>query len=221
MNKKLLLSIAVVGALNLTGCAALSTMMSTDADYKEKAAETLDIAEDNLTLDRDSIRTGLNDITFEVLDKEDNRYRCRMGVNLSKTTQASCKKRNADGKWEQFGKEVNIEEEFGESGGALFNFSLSGGSEKKSKKANRNASSLQSNPTTDDGVYTETVQPRNKPTIVIQPDEDETDAYRTNPTKTYNGKFKVRDEQGHSYECHFANVGQVVSDTISVCTKLY
>ena len=123
--------------------------------------------------------------------------------------------------WEQFGKEVNIEEEFGESGGALFNFSLSGGSEKKSKKANRNASSLQSNPTTDDGVYTETVQPRNKPTIVIQPDEDETDAYRTNPTKTYNGKFKVRDEQGHSYECHFANVGQVVSDTISVCTKLY
>lgn len=221
MNKKLLLSIAVVGALNLTGCAAFSTMLATDADYKEKAAETLDIAEDDLTIDRESIRTGLNDITFEVVDKGDNRYRCRMGANLSKTTAASCKKRNAEGKWEQYGKEVNIEEEFGESGGALFNFSLSGNSESKSKKAKRNASSLQSTPTTEDGVYTETVQPRNKPTIVIQPDEDETDAYRTNPTKTYNGKFKVRDEQGHSYECHFANVGQVVSDTISVCTKLY
>ena len=221
MNKKLLLSIAVVGALNLTGCAAFSTMLATDADYKEKAAETLDIAEDDLTIDRESMRTGLNDITFEVVDKGDNRYRCRMGANLSKTTAASCKKRNAEGKWEQYGKEVNIEEEFGESGGALFNFSLSGNSESKSKKAKRNASSLQSTPTTEDGVYTETVQPRNKPTIVIQPDEDETDAYRTNPTKTYNGKFKVRDEQGHSYECHFANVGQVVSDTISVCTKLY
>ena len=152
MNKKLLLSIAVVGALNLTGCAAFSTMLSTDADYKEKAAETLDIAEDNLKLDRDSIRTGLNDITFEVVDNEDNRYRCRMGANLNKTTQAACKKRNADGKWEQYGKEVNIEEEFGESGGALFNFSLSGDSEKKAKKAKRNASSLQSNPTTDESV---------------------------------------------------------------------
>ena len=58
------------------------------------------------------------------------------------------------------------------------------------------------------------------PTIVFTPKDDES-AFKTNPTKTYNGRFKVRDEQGHSYECHFANVGQVVSDTIAVCTKLY
>lgn len=58
------------------------------------------------------------------------------------------------------------------------------------------------------------------PTIVFTPKDDES-AFKTNPTKTYNGRFKVRDEQGHSYECHFANVGQIVSDTIAVCTKLY
>lgn len=249
MNNKLLLSLGLIGSLTLSGCSILSSMTSSEDNnnnmYRERASETLDIAEENLTLLTQTVTPSLTDVTFDLVDNNKNKYRCSIASGLfSNNKPAKCKKKVGN-KWESYGT-VSEESEDGSSDNSFFHFDIGGENsyankydqayqmQKLHKKPERvgseNAAKNTAKPQVvatsenDTGVVTNEVissKARNStPTIIFSP-EDEGTAFKTNPTKTYNGRFKMRDEQGHSYECHFANVGQVVSDTVSVCTKLY
>ncbi|MGN1280862.1 MAG: hypothetical protein ACI4UM_03010 [Succinivibrio sp.] len=223
MNKKLLLSIGLASAFSFSGCSIVSSMMTTQDDYLDKASAALDISRDELTLMPETIRPGINDITFDIKDKEDNLYRCKFIAGLTGATgEAGCKKRVGN-KWEDYGHQPVM----ADSSTEWFHFGSKGGNEHdiNSKMTNfdspKRTAASESAGTARPVTTTEVVgRSSDVPTIVFTP-EDNSAAFRTNPTKTYNGRFKVRDEQGHSYECHFANVGQVVSDTIAVCNKLY
>lgn len=222
MNKNLLLSVGLASAFCFSGCSIVSSMMTTEDDYLDKASAALDISRDELTVLPETIRPGINDITFDIKDKEDNLYRCKMVAGFTGATgEAGCMKRVGN-KWEKYGTQPVVDE----SSTAWFHFGSRDGNEHdpNSKIANFDSpkrSVASQSAGTARPVATEVVGKSSEvPTILFTP-EDDSAAFRTNPTKTYNGRFKVRDEQGHSYECHFANVGQVVSDTIAVCNKLY
>ncbi len=233
MNNKLLLSIGLVCAVNFSGCAVLNSMMTDESEFKEKASAAMDIPVEELSIDPKTIHPGLNDIVYDLKDKANNTYRCRFeaGMSGNAASQASCQKKVGN-KWEAIGEQLEIESGFNWFGGNNgkspasrepdmdFSKDKFKGSKTASKRTGQafyvSGSGDDSQPAMEYvGGSTNTAVP----TIVFT--EDQNAAFKTNPTKTYNGKFKMRDEQGHSYECHFANVGQVVSDTISVCNKLY
>ena len=243
MNKKLLLSLGLIGAINFTGCSIVSSMMTTEAEYLDKASAALDIPASDLTVLPESIQPSLQGLYFQVKGKDGTLYKCNMKSGLTGTTSSAACQKKVGNKWEKIGNQEQLNDDGSdpeEGSGAWFNFSIGGGDasdrygnddpklkEQKEKDArnarrSRRGTQLRSNaqPVVGTEVIGATASDGSKPTIVFY-EESENVSYRTNPTKTYNGRFKVRDEQGHSYECHFANVGQVVSDTVSVCTKLY
>lgn len=234
MNKKLLLSLGIASALSMSGCSILSSMLTTEDEYLEKASAAMDIDSKDLTVLPETIRPGLNALSFELKGKDGTRYKCNMRSSMTgQTGAASCQKKVGN-KWEPIG-EQQVESD---DDGSLFHFTTGLGKSEyepedpytrgmgaKSRGSKKVSSSGKAAIIADDSApvareYVGGTSSSETPTIVFTPKDDEA-AFKTNPTKTYNGRFKVRDEQGHSYECHFANVGQVVSDTISVCTKLY
>ena len=242
MNKKLLLSLGIASAVSLSGCSILSSMLTTEDEYLDKASAAMDIDSKDLTVLKETIRPGLNGLTYDLKGKDGTLYRCSLKSGMTGATGAASCQKKVGNKWEPIG-EQQAESESDEGNGSWFTFHF--GSDDKNyinpedpyaqiKAANarkdnvrgvRKTSSGKAAIVADDSApvsreYVGGSTSSETPTIVFTPKDDEA-AFKTNPTKTYNGRFKVRDEQGHSYECHFANVGQVVSDTIAVCTKLY
>ena len=242
MNNKLLLALGILGTVSLSGCTVLENMFkadsvdNTNAEYIGKASESLDIAVENLELLENTVIPSMSGTTYQLKDKDNNTYKCTIATSLFGGDKPAICKKKVGNKWEKYGDQHENDEDAGDS---WFTFTFGGGADEygknpyqkdqdrlagkstRSTKASKNAGTPQV--IANNVVANEVVPSRasaDKPTIVFTPEDDKV-SFRTNPTKTYNGRFKVRDEQGHSYECHFANVGQIVSDTISVCTKLY
>lgn len=233
MNKKLLLSLGIASAVSLSGCSILSSMLTTEDEYLDKASAAMDIDSKDLTVLQETIRPGLDGLSYDLKGKDGTLYRCSLKSGITGTTGAASCKKKVGNKWEPIGEQLAESDD-----GSWFHFTTgtakseyvqeapnTRGVGAKSRSSKRVATSGKATIVADDSApisreYVGGTSSSETPTIVFTPKDDES-AFKTNPTKTYNGRFKVRDEQGHSYECHFANVGQVVSDTIAVCTKLY
>lgn len=234
MNKKLLLSLGIASAVSLSGCSILSSMLTTEDEYLDKASAAMDIDSKDLTVLQETIRPGFDGLSYDLKGKDGTLYRCSLKSGITGTTGAASCKKKVGNKWEPIGEQQAESDD----GGSWFHFTTgtakseyvqeapnTRGVGAKSRGSKRVATSGKATIVADDSApisreYVGGTSSSETPTIVFTPKDDES-AFKTNPTKTYNGRFKVRDEQGHSYECHFANVGQVVSDTIAVCTKLY
>lgn len=234
MNKKLLLSLGIASAVSLSGCSILSSMLTTEDEYLDKASAAMDIDSKDLTVLQETIRPGLDGLSYDLKGKDGTLYRCSLKSGITGTTGAASCKKKVGNKWEPIGEQQAESDD----DGSWFHFTTgtakseyvqeapnTRGVGTKSRGSKRVATSGKATIVADDSApisreYVGGTSSSETPTIVFTPKDDES-AFKTNPTKTYNGRFKVRDEQGHSYECHFANVGQVVSDTIAVCTKLY
>ena len=233
MNKKLLLSLGIASAVSLSGCSILSSMLTTEDEYLDKASAAMDIDSKDLTVLQETIRPGLDGLSYDLKGKDGTLYRCSLKSGITGTTGAASCKKKVGNKWEPIGEQLAESDD-----GSWFHFTTgtakseyvqeapnTRGVGAKSRGSKRVATSGKATIVADDSApisreYVGGTSSSETPTIVFTPKDDES-AFKTNPTKTYNGRFKVRDEQGHSYECHFANVGQIVSDTIAVCTKLY
>lgn len=233
MNKKLLLSLGIASAVSLSGCSILSSMLTTEDEYLDKASAAMDIDSKDLTVLQETIRPGLDGLSYDLKGKDGTLYRCSLKSGITGTTGAASCKKKVGNKWEPIGEQLAESDD-----GSWFHFTTgtakseyvqeapnTRGVGAKSRSSKRVATSGKATIVADDSApisreYVGGTSSSEIPTIVFTPKDDES-AFKTNPTKTYNGRFKVRDEQGHSYECHFANVGQIVSDTIAVCTKLY
>ena len=234
MNKKLLLSLGIASAVSLSGCSILSSMLTTEDEYLDKASAAMDIDSKDLTVLQETIRPGFDGLSYDLKGKDGTLYRCSLKSGITGTTGAASCKKKVGNKWEPIGEQqAELDDD-----GSWFHFTTgtakseyvqeapnTRGVGAKSRGSKRVATSGKATIVADDSApisreYVGGTSSSETPTIVFTPKDDES-AFKTNPTKTYNGRFKVRDEQGHSYECHFANVGQVVSDTIAVCTKLY
>ncbi len=233
MNKKLLLSLGIASAVSLSGCSILSSMLTTEDEYLDKASAAMDIDSKDLTVLQETIRPGLDGLSYDLKGKDGTLYRCSLKSGITGTTGAASCKKKVGNKWEPIGEQLAESDD-----GSWFHFTTgtakseyvqeapnTRGVGAKSRSSKRVATSGKATIVADDSApisreYVGGTSSSETPTIVFTPKDDES-AFKTNPTKTYNGRFKVRDEQGHSYECHFANVGQIVSDTIAVCTKLY
>lgn len=233
MNKKLLLSLGIASAVSLSGCSILSSMLTTEDEYLDKASAAMDIDSKDLTVLQETIRPGLDGLSYDLKGKDGTLYRCSLKSGITGTTGAASCKKKVGNKWEPIGEQPAESDD-----GSWFHFTTgtakseyvqeapnTRGVGAKSRSSKRVATSGKATIVADDSApisreYVGGTSSSETPTIVFTPKDDES-AFKTNPTKTYNGRFKVRDEQGHSYECHFANVGQIVSDTIAVCTKLY
>lgn len=234
MNKKLLLSLGIASAVSLSGCSILSSMLTTEDEYLDKASAAMDIDSKDLTVLQETIRPGLDGLSYDLKGKDGTLYRCSLKSGITGTTGAASCKKKVGNKWEPIGEQQAESDD----DGSWFHFTTGTAKSEyvqeapntrdvgaKSRGSKRVATSGKATIVADDSApisreYVGGTSSSETPTIVFTPKDDES-AFKTNPTKTYNGRFKVRDEQGHSYECHFANVGQVVSDTIAVCTKLY
>ena len=234
MNKKLLLSLGIASAVSLSGCSILSSMLTTEDEYLDKASAAMDIDSKDLTVLQETIRPGFDGLSYDLKGKDGTLYRCSLKSGITGTTGAASCKKKVGNKWEPIGEQQAESDD----DGSWFHFTTgtakseyvqeapnTRGVGAKSRGSKRVATSGKATIVADDSApisreYVGGTSSSETPTIVFTPKDDES-AFKTNPTKTYNGHFKVRDEQGHSYECHFANVGQVVSDTIAVCTKLY
>ena len=231
MNKKLLLSLGIASAVSLSGCSILSSMLTTEDEYLDKASAAMDIDSKDLTVLQETIRPGFNGLSYDLKGKDGTLYRCSLKSGITGTTGAASCKKKVGNKWEPIGEQQAESDD----DGSWFHFTTGVGKSEYEPEdpytrgigrgSKRVASSGKAAIVADDSApisreYVGGTSSSETPTIVFTPKDDES-AFKTNPTKTYNGRFKVRDEQGHSYECHFANVGQVVSDTIAVCTKLY
>lgn len=234
MNKKLLLSLGIASAVSLSGCSILSSMLTTEDEYLDKASAAMDIDSKDLTVLQETIRPGLDGLSYDLKGKDGTLYRCSLKSGITGTTGAASCQKKVGNKWEPIGEQ----QEESDDDGSWFHFTTgtakseyvqeapnTRGVGAKSRGSKRVTTSGKATIVADDSApisreYVGGTSSSETPTIVFTPKDDES-AFKTNPTKTYNGRFKVRDEQGHSYECHFANVGQVVSDTIAVCTKLY
>lgn len=234
MNKKLLLSLGIASAVSLSGCSILSSMLTTEDEYLDKASAAMDIDSKDLTVLQETIRPGFDGLSYDLKGKDGTLYRCSLKSGITGTTGAASCKKKVGNKWEPIGEQQAESDD----DGSWFHFTTgtakseyvqeapnTRGVGAKSRSSKRVATSGKATIVADDSApisreYVGGTSSSETPTIVFTPKDDES-AFKTNPTKTYNGRFKVRDEQGHSYECHFANVGQIVSDTIAVCTKLY
>ncbi len=233
MNKKLLLSLGIASAVSLSGCSILSSMLTTEDEYLDKASAAMDIDSKDLTVLQETIRPGFNGLSYDLKGKDGTLYRCNLKSGITGVTGAASCQKKVGNKWEPIGEQQAESDD----DGSWFHFTTGMGKSEyepedpftrgtgAKSRGSKRVSSGKAAIVADDSApvsreYVGGTSLSETPTIVFTPKDDES-AFKTNPTKTYNGRFKVRDEQGHSYECHFANVGQVVSDTIAVCTKLY
>lgn len=200
-------------SVNFAGCAIVTAMLTTPATLESKAADAIgynDEDRSNLKVLPESVVPGLSKVSYELKDKSTGkRYRCWVAGGLSGDAgEASCKIRTEDG-WEEIGPQQDEPEAFIQIRSA--DRSLSGlkggepgiGNEKF--KADNSSSA----------VYTPEQHP------VLFTDSEGNATVNVDPKTVGDSKFKVRDEDGHSYECHFAHVGDTTSDAVTVCSKLY
>lgn len=235
MKKKIFLAIGAFVASNLSGCAVVGSMVTTNDEYVQIASNNIGVNADTLTLKQETLHPSLDYVTFELKSKDGKRYKCQVNTGVrGSSDEALCQVRTSEGKWEYVGKSIELSKQKEKADGA----EKSGESEKSFITVGDPRYSLEKEHTRDAEMH----NPANKaklntrtsentstsdPTYVggtentAVPTLSSDNSVNNVPTKTKNGLFKVRDEQGHSYECHFASVGEVKSETLSVCTKLY
>lgn len=237
MKKKIFLAIGAFVASNISGCAVVGSMVTTNDEYVQIAANNIGVNADTLSLNQETLHPSLNYVTYELKSKDGKRYKCQVNTGVrGSSDEALCQVRTTEGKWEYVGKSVEIskkikeeESKKAESGESVESKSfITVGDPRYSlerehtrdaemhNQANKaKVKSVQTAQSSSDPTYVGGTENTAVPTLSSDP------AVNNVPTQTRNGLFKVRDEQGHSYECHFANVGEVKSETLSVCTKLY
>ncbi len=236
MKKKIFLAIGAFVASNISGCAVVGSMVTTNDEYVQIAANNIGVGADTLTLNQETLHPSLNYVTYELKSKEGKRYKCQVNTGVrGSSDEALCQVRTPEGKWEYVGKSVELskkKEEAGESdktdeseksfitvGDPRYSLEKEHTRDAEmhnpANKAKARAAENSTAATSSDPTYVGGTENTAVPTLSSQ------DNVNNVPTQTKNGIFKVRDEQGHSYECHFASVGEVKSETLSVCTKLY
>ncbi|MBP5243491.1 MAG: hypothetical protein J6Z28_02070 [Succinivibrio sp.] len=237
MKKKIFLAIGAFVASNISGCAVVGSMVTTNDEYVQIAANNIGVNADTLSLKQETLHPSLNYVTYELKSKDGKRYKCQVNTSVrGSSDEALCQVRTTEGKWEYVGKSVELSKkikeeeaerkENGESSESKSFFTV--GDPRYSLEREHTRDAEMHNPASKAKV--KAAQPAvssSDPTYVggtentAVPTLSSDNTVNNVPTKTRNGLFKVRDEQGHSYECHFANVGEVKSETLSVCTKLY
>ena len=70
MNKKLLLSLGIASAVSLSGCSILSSMLTTEDEYLDKASAAMDIDSKDLTVLQETIRPGLDGLSYDLKGKD-------------------------------------------------------------------------------------------------------------------------------------------------------
>lgn len=232
MKKKIFLAIGAFVASNISGCAVVGSMVTTNDEYVQIAANNIGVGADTLTLNQETLHPSLDYVSYELKSKDGKRYKCQVNTGVrGSSDEALCQVRTSEGKWEYVGKSVELSkkaEEEGDSEKSEKSFITVGDPryslEKEhtrdadmhnpANKAKLKASATETS-TTSDPTYVGGTENTAVPTLSSENNVNNV------PTQTKNGLFKVRDEQGHSYECHFASVGEVKSESLSVCTKLY
>ena len=86
-------------ALFLNGCGMVSQGITSDDSYLDKAESAIGIDKSQLTLDKDSVKGGIDAVNFDVYDKQGNRYKCYFGSGLPVVYESSalCTKISKDG----------------------------------------------------------------------------------------------------------------------------
>lgn len=233
MKKKIFLAIGAFVASNISGCAVFGSMVTTNDEYVQIAANNIGVKSDTLSISQETLKPSLNYVTYELKSKDGKRYKCQVNTGVrGSSDEALCQVRTDEGKWEYVGKSVELSKKIEEEAKSESNLASKSESERSFITIGDPRYSLGREHTRDAEIHNpDSVENKRNTVQSTASDSDyENTAVPTlssepnlnnAPTKTRNGLFKVRDEQGHSYECHFASVGEVKSDTLSVCTKLY
>ena len=104
MNKKLLLSLGIASAVSLSGCSILSSMLTTEDEYLDKASAAMDIDSKDLTVLQETIRPGLDGLSYDLKGKDGTLYRCSLKSGITGTTGAASCKKKVGNKWEPIGE---------------------------------------------------------------------------------------------------------------------
>ena len=105
MNKKLLLSLGIASAVSLSGCSILSSMLTTEDEYLDKASAAMDIDSKDLTVLQETIRPGLDGLSYDLKGKDGTLYRCSLKSGITGTTGAASCKKKVGNKWEPIGEQ--------------------------------------------------------------------------------------------------------------------
>ncbi len=224
--KKIFLSVGALVAANLSGCAVVGSMVTTDNEYVQIAADNIGVKADTLKLNQETLHPSLDSVSYELKSQDGKRYKCRVNTGVrGSSDEALCKVRTSDGKWEYVGKSVELSKSMKEEqedkpfitvGDSRYSSEAEHTRDARMfEKNNKNTAAPKDESVEKDNSYEGGTENTATPTL------SSVQSSNLTPTQTQNGVFKVRDAQGHSYECHFANVGEVKSDSLSVCTKLY
>lgn len=201
-------------SVNFAGCAIVTSMLTTEAEYVSKAADAIGLDDEkraDLKLLPESVVPGLSKVTYELKDKSTGkRYRCWIAGGITGDAgEASCKVRTADG-WEEIGAQQNEPEAF---------IQIKPVSRERSGLAGGVRGMAADRFSDGDKSTSDVFTPEQHP--VMFTDSDGSATVNVDPKVVGNSKFTVRDNEGHSYECHFAQVGDTTSDAVSVCSKIY
>ncbi|MCK0513547.1 hypothetical protein MXE38_01465 [Anaerobiospirillum sp. NML120448] len=98
MNSLVVKTLAATSvALFLNGCGMVSQGITSDDSYLDKAESAIGIDKSQLTLDKDSVKGGIDAVNFDVYDKKGNRYKCYFTSAVAITSDALCTKISKDG----------------------------------------------------------------------------------------------------------------------------
>ena len=91
--------VATVVALSFAGCGMVSSQITSENDYLDRAESATGVDKSQLTLDKDSISSDLGTVNFNVYDKQGNRYKCYFtsGMPVVYESSAMCTKISKDG----------------------------------------------------------------------------------------------------------------------------
>lgn len=105
MNKKLLLSLGIASAVSLSGCSILSSMLTTEDEYLDKASAAMDIDSKDLTVLQETIRPGFNGLSYDLKGKDGTLYRCNLKSGMTGATGAASCQKKVGNKWEPIGEQ--------------------------------------------------------------------------------------------------------------------
>lgn len=98
MNSLVVKTLAATSvALFLNGCGMVSSGITSEDSYLDRAESAIGIDKSQLTLDKDSVKGGIDAVNFDVYDKKGNRYKCYFTSAVAITSDALCTKISKDG----------------------------------------------------------------------------------------------------------------------------
>lgn len=99
MKNLLKIFIATAVALSFTGCGMVSSQITSEDDYLDRAESATGVDKSQLTLDKDSITSNLGSVNYDVYDKQGNRYKCGFssGMPVVYESASLCTKISKDG----------------------------------------------------------------------------------------------------------------------------